>query len=45
MYQVLNLYASNKDVLGKNENLDKLLELFNSEGDGYSKFIEENYNK
>ena len=43
VYEVLKSYESNKDVLGKNENLDKLLELYQSEGDGYQKFIEENY--
>ena len=43
VYEVLKSYESNKDVLGKNENLDKLLELYQSEGNGYQKFIEENY--
>ena len=43
VYEVLKSYESNKDVLGKNENLDNLLELYQSEGDGYQKFIEENY--
>lgn len=45
VYEVLKSYESNKDVLGKNENLDKLLELYQSEGDGFKNFIEENYNK
>ncbi len=43
--EVLKLYALNKDVLGKNKNLDKLLKLYQSEGDGYEKFIEESFKK
>ena len=43
--EVLKLYDSSKDILGENENLEKLLELFISEDDGYKNFIEENYNK
>ena len=43
--EVLKLYDSSKHVLGENENLEKLLELFISEGDGFKNFIEENYNK
>ena len=43
--EVLKLYALNKDALGKNKNLDKLLKLYQSEGDGYEKFIEENFKK
>ena len=39
VYRVLAMYASEKETLGKNEGLDKLLELFNSEGDGYKNFI------
>ncbi len=43
--EVVKLYAANKDILGKNKNLDKLLKLYQSEGDGYKKFIEESFKK
>ena len=41
--EVVKLSAANKDILGKNKNLDKLLKLYQSEGDGYKKFIEESF--
>lgn len=45
MIDVIARYATEKEKLGKNDELEKLQNLFENDKDGFEKFIEENYNK
>ena len=45
MIDVIARYATEKEKLGKNDELEKLQNLYENDKDGFEKFIEENYNK
>ena len=40
---VLNRYSDDKETTGQIEELDKLLNLFNNDTEGFKKYVEENY--
>ncbi|MDO4958551.1 MAG: hypothetical protein Q4E68_04785 [Prevotellaceae bacterium] len=42
---LLDIYNSDKDILGKNDSLEDILALYNRDGDEFDKFVEENYDK